>query len=100
MAKASWWNTFGMPKEEPLERKPFIRDEKEGQNMTFFYLVILVIGGPFLMKYQDEVWWLDFNDYYCGMLLGIILTITCLIGFRSFRNDMGFKLYVNDEEEE
>jgi hypothetical protein len=52
------------------------------------------------MKYQDEVWWLDFNDYYCGMLLGIILTITSLIGFRSFRNDMGFKLYVNDEEEE
>ena len=89
-----------MPKEEPLERKPFIRDEKEGQHQTIFYLFILVIGGPFLMKYQDEVWWLDFNDYYCGMLWGILLTITTLIGFRSFRNDLGFKLYVNDEEEE
>jgi len=96
MGKDSWWNTFGMPKEEPTR----IRDEKEGLFALITGLVILVIIGPLLMKYQENVAWLDFENYYFGMFCGMILAITCLLGFPEWRKNMGFKLYVNEEEEE
>ena len=97
MGKDSWWNTFGMPKEEPTR----IRDEKEKEGLFALItgLVLLVIIGPLLMKYQDNVVWLDFENYYFGLFCGMILALTSLLGFPNWRNHKGFKLYVNEEEE-